>query len=366
MTALLFDYSLKSKQPSQAMNREQFAALLEKYQHGQCTEQEKQLVEHWFALLENENADDISESGLDDAEERMWAGMQQKASLPDFHERDGNSPFRSIYLRWAGMAASLLLIGWFFAGKVLDRNVPLTAYTWEEKRNDGNNVLPVMLEDSSVVELRPGSSLRYPSHFESGKREVVLKGNGFFSIRKNPKKPFYVHSGGVTTRVLGTSFHVSTAPGGQKTSVEVVTGLVSVYSEKTGEDAVDMLLSPNHTATFDRNSGKFSAGLSERPRLLNADISFQFHNTPLSQVAQHMRDAWGVALEAENSQILNCPLTADLSGQPLYTQLDIICAALGAKYKVRGSTIRISGPGCKTRGDHAFQTRKPNHSIMHT
>jgi ferric-dicitrate binding protein FerR (iron transport regulator) len=348
------------------MNREQFAALLEKYQDGRCTEQEKRLVEYWFALLENENAGEVSERDLEGAKERMWAGMQEKAYLPDLHERHSNSPFRAIYLRWAAMAASLLLIGWFFAGKVFDRHVPLTAYTWEEKRNDGSNVLPIMLEDSSVVELRPGSSLRYPSHFEGGKREVVLKGNGFFSIRKNPKKPFYVHSGGVTTRVLGTSFHVSTAPDGQQTKVEVVTGLVSVYSEKTGENAVDMLVSPNHTATFDRNSGKFSAGLADHPHMLNADISFRFHNAPLSLVTRHMRDAWGVDVNAENNQIMNCPLTADLSGQPLFTQLDIICAALGAKYKVRGSTIRISGPGCKTRGTHAFRTRKPIHSDMQT
>lgn len=348
------------------MNREQFAALLEKYQEGRCTEQEKQLVEHWFALLENENAGEVSENDLDGVAERMWVGMQESAYLPDLHERNGNSPFRSIYLRWAAMAASLLLIGWFFAGKILDRHVPLTAYTWEEKRNDGSNVMPVILEDSSVVELRPGSSLRYPSRFEEGKREVVLRGGGFFSIRKKPKKPFYVHSGGITTRVLGTSFHVSTAPDCGQTKVEVVTGLVSVYSERSSEEAVDMLVSPNHTATFDRNSGKFSAGLAERPRLLNANISFRFHNAPLADVAQHLRDAWGVSVEAENGQILNCPLTADLTGQPLFTQLDIICAALGAKYKVRGSTIRITGPGCKVRGTHAFRTRKPNHSNMQT
>ncbi|MBO9613286.1 MAG: FecR family protein [Dyadobacter sp.] len=346
------------------MNREQFAALLKKYQEGRCTEQEKQLVEHWFALLENENAGEFSEEDLNGVEERVWAGMQEKAHLPDLHDRDGKNPFRSVYVRWAGMAASLLLIGWFFAGKIFDRHVPLTAYTWEEKRNNGNTILPVMLEDSSVVELRPGSSLRYPSRFEGSKREVVLKGNGFFSIRKNPKKPFYVHSGGVTTRVLGTSFHVSTAANGGQTKVEVVTGLVSVYSERGNEEAVDMLVSPNHTATFDRKSGKFSAGLAERPRLLNAHVSFRFHNAPLAQVAQHMREAWGVDVEVENSQIMNCPLTADLSGQPLYTQLDIICAALGAKYKVRGSAIRIDGPGCKMRGTHAFRTRKP--SFMQT
>lgn len=348
------------------MNREQFAALLEKYQEGRCSEQEKQLVEHWFALLENENADDVSEDDLDGAGDRMWASMQEQASLPHLQDRERRSPFRSVYLRWAAMAASLVLIGWFFTGRRAYRNVPLTAYTWQEQRNDGETVLPVMLEDSSVVELRPGSSLRYPSRFSEEKREVVLKGDGFFSVRKNSKKPFYVHSGGVTTKVLGTSFRVNTGADGRQTKVEVVTGLVSVYSERNSKEEVDMLVSPNHTATFDRSSGRFSAGLSERPRLLNAGVSFRFRNAPLSQVAQHLRDAWGVDVHAETSQIMNCPLTADLSGQPLFVQMDIICAALSARYKVSGSTIRISGPGCQTRGTHVFQTRKPNHSDMHT
>ncbi|WP_353719148.1 FecR family protein [Dyadobacter sp. 676] len=346
------------------MNREQFAALLEKYRKGRCTEQEKQLVEHWFALLENENADQISDDSLDNVGQRIWAGMQEKACLPDLPTR--TSPFRSAYLRWAAIAAALVLVAFFFIGKRTNRHVPLVAYAWEEKRNDGGNVLPVTLEDGSVVELRPGSSLRYPARFEKGKREVILKGNGFFSIRRNRQKPFYVHSGEVTTKVLGTSFRVSTAAEGRQTTVEVVTGLVSVYSERSGEEAVDMLITPNHTATFDRTAGKFAAGLAEHPRLLDADISFRFRNAPLSQVMQHLRDAWGVDVQVENQPVLNCPLTADLSGQPLFTQLDIICAALGGSYKIRGPAIRISGPGCKPRGTQAFQTRKPNCQPMKT
>ncbi|GGM95518.1 hypothetical protein GCM10010967_31170 [Dyadobacter beijingensis] len=348
------------------MNREQFAALLEKYQEGRCTDEEKRLVEHWFALLENDHTAEVSDRDLQDAGARIWSGMQEKSYLPDLSEARNNNPFRSIYVRWTAIAASLLLAGWFFMEKMPDRSIPLAAYAWEEQRNDGTTVLPVLLEDSSTVELAPGSSLRYPTHFEHKKRTVILKGNAFFSIRKNPEKPFYVHSGEVTTKVLGTSFHVGTAPDGKQTKVEVVTGLVSVYAERKGDSGPDMLVSPNHTATFDRASGKLSPGLAGKPRLLNADVSFRFQNTPLSEVAERMREAWGVELGAENSQILNCPLTADLSGQPLFVQLDIICAALGARYKVLGPAIRISGPGCTVRTPQAFKTRKPIHSAMQT
>ncbi|MCF0074697.1 FecR domain-containing protein [Dyadobacter sp. CY261] len=347
------------------MNREEFAALLEKYQEGRCSDDEKRLVEHWFALLENDRAENISDADLQGIDARIWAGMQEKASLPDLDEVRKN-PFRSIYFRWSAIAASLLLIVWFLSGKVLDRGIPLATYSWDERRNDGTGILPVLLEDSSTVELSPGASVRFPTHFEQEKRVVMLKGNAFFSIRKNPKRPFYVHSGDVTTKVLGTSFHVGTAANGRQTTVEVVTGLVSVYAGQAGKKTADILISPNHTATFDRASGKLSAGLAGKPRILNTNVSFRFHNVPLSEVAQHIRDAWGVDIETENKQVLNCTLTADLSGQPLFVQLDIICAASGAKYQIRGSTIRISGPGCKLQGSQAFRIHKLNRSLMQT
>lgn len=348
------------------MNREQFAALLEKYQEGRCTDAEKQLVEHWFGLLENENASDTPDDATDAAAERIWAGMQEQTDLPDFQHAPRSNPFRSVYLRWGAIAASVLLMGWLVSRRLPGRDIPLAAYAWEEQRNDGTSVMPVLLEDSSTVELEPGSALRYPSNFEAGRRVVILKGNAFFSIRKNPKRPFLVHAGSVTTRVLGTSFHVGTAANGRQTTVEVVTGLVSVSAGSTDDARADLLVTPNHTATFDRTSGKLSPGIAEKPRLLNPSVSFRFQNSPLSEVAAHMREAWGVEFQTDNEQIRNCPLTADLSGQPLFVQMDIICAALGARYKVRGPAIRISGPGCRPRGTQAYQTRKPSHRNMQT
>jgi hypothetical protein len=49
----------------------------------------------------------------------------------------------------------------------------------------------------------------------------------------------------------------------------------------------------------------------------------------------------------ENEIMNNCILTADITKQPLYTKLDIICAAVGATYEVKGTTILINGKGCE-------------------
>ncbi|KAA0992168.1 FecR family protein [Dyadobacter aurulentus] len=345
------------------MSRERFAALIEKYQEGTCTDEEKKLVEYWFALLESEVGEKVSGKQLDDANDRMWSQLQQRAGL----EISGDTKVRYPVFKWLSIAASLIFACWFLAGKIY-KTEQLPVSGWIERRNDGTMPVLILLEDSSTVELSPGSKLRYPAHFEEQQRVVLLEGKGFFDIHKNPAKPFYVHSGKMVTRVLGTSFYVDNLKTAGKTKVEVVTGLVQVYTqaepqmEPQAKKAPNQLLRPNHTATFDPESRTFALGLAVEPKLLNAKVSFQFKNARLYEVSQQLTQAWGIRVEGANKQILNCPITANLSGQPLFTQLDIICAALNARYTIRGNTILISGPGCKS----SFSKKQLNRPPMQT
>jgi ferric-dicitrate binding protein FerR (iron transport regulator) len=64
------------------------------------------------------------------------------------------------------------------------------------------------LEDGSEVQLNPNSTISYPEHFGQKTRTVYLKGEAFFSIKRNPAKPFVVHTGELVTEVLGTSFTI--------------------------------------------------------------------------------------------------------------------------------------------------------------
>lgn len=341
------------------MGRDKFAALLIKYQEGKCTQQEKELVEYWFALTGTEPTPDITNAELDGMHTRIWAGMQDKVNTGAF-ETTQIVPLHRLILRWSSIAAALVLLTWFGFGdhlkNIFNGDNIVAGSSWVEKRNSGSMTMAVTLEDSSVVELSPNSVLSFPEHFENSRRVVVLKGKGFFKIRKNPNKPFYVHSGQTITRVLGTSFYVdSKSP---KTKVEVVTGLVSVVAatEKNAKPAEPVILRPNYQAIFDPASETFASGLVERPRLLDETISFQFRNEPLSTVAARMTSAWGIEVRAKNRQILHCPLTADLGGQPLFIQLDIICAALNARYRIENGVIVISGEGCR-----AMQAKSINH-----
>lgn len=97
----------------------------------------------------------------------------------------------------------------------------------------------VNLSDGTTVWLNAESSLRFPASFPAQKREVELRGEGYFEVAKNTNSPFRVKV--VTTRgdsafvdVTGTHFNVDAYGDEAKLKVTLAEGAVNLrYKEKT-------------------------------------------------------------------------------------------------------------------------------------
>jgi ferric-dicitrate binding protein FerR (iron transport regulator) len=91
----------------------------------------------------------------------------------------------------------------------------------------------LLLPDSTQVWLNAASSLEYPKQFDKEKREVFLSGEAWFDVKHADKQPFIIHTGKVSTRVLGTAFNIKAYPGRENITVSVSRGKVRVsYEEK--------------------------------------------------------------------------------------------------------------------------------------
>ncbi|MFA5849754.1 MAG: FecR domain-containing protein [Bacteroidales bacterium] len=66
----------------------------------------------------------------------------------------------------------------------------------------------LVLPDGTEVHLNSNSTLKYPSKFSEGKREVYLDGEAFFRVRHSESIPFLVITNKSITKVLGTEFNV--------------------------------------------------------------------------------------------------------------------------------------------------------------
>ncbi|ERJ59030.1 FecR family protein [Sphingobacterium paucimobilis] len=86
----------------------------------------------------------------------------------------------------------------------------------------------LVLNDGTKVFLNAESKLHYPLRFASTHRDVDLSGEALFEVAKNPNAPFSVNSNGMRTRVLGTTFNVSSYPEDRVQHITLVEGKVEV------------------------------------------------------------------------------------------------------------------------------------------
>ena len=88
----------------------------------------------------------------------------------------------------------------------------------------------VVLPDGSHVWLNAASAIRFPASFTNKERSVELLGEAWFDVQHADKVPFVIHSGNLTTMVMGTAFDIKAYPGEQSMTVAVQRGKVKVQS----------------------------------------------------------------------------------------------------------------------------------------
>lgn len=123
------------------------------------------------------------------------------------------------------------------------QNVPLMAIS----NNDNSTALVHTLEDGSVIYLAGSSSLKYPKHFSSSKRETHLNGTAFFDVSHAKERPFLINTPSAQVEVLGTAFTIKQ---GDRIpfQISVSRGRVRVKKNRTGEE---ILVESGKTLTMD-------------------------------------------------------------------------------------------------------------------
>jgi ferric-dicitrate binding protein FerR (iron transport regulator) len=202
------------------------------------------------------------------------------------------------------------------------------------------------LPDGSTVILNKLSKLDFNKSF-GGKavREVYLTGEAFFDISHNEEKPFIVHTGKISTTVLGTAFNVKAYPEQDNITVTVTRGKVSVSDEVK----VLGVLAPDEQIVFHKKnaSAKLLTVESEKAMgWIEKDIFFD--DVTMADAIQQLQQRFNVKITFKNQRIEGCRFTATfIKGEDLYEILDVICEFNQAKYTTGSSgEIEISGDGC--------------------
>lgn len=331
-------------------------ALLDKYLQGTCTEAERARVEAWYAGLEKDPNlhDPISDT---QKEELLKDAFLQIFDRLDLEEEV--IPARRFPWGWiTGIAASLMLVfGLLFTQTqpIVPSDEQAAVVTTEveigstiEFVNQEPRIVHHALPDGSTVWLRPEARITYPQKFAENTRTVTFAGEGFFDIHKDRSRPFFIHSGEMTVRVLGTSFNVKAASDQKLFKIDVVTGSVEVSAPDQKAKAQQLVLKPNQQALFETDTKRLFA--KAQPELVKNEIyqpsTFHFQDTPVSDVIQQLESRFAIQVRLSNPAIARCRLNADFENQPLPAILEMLCRSLESTYTIQDNTITIAGEPC--------------------
>lgn len=178
------------------------------------------------------------------------------------------------------------------------------------------------LPDGSEITLNKHSSLSYAGGYNDKKRTVALKGEAFFKIVPDKKKPFVVEANGVTVTVTGTSFNVRSVEG--KTEVIVESGSVQVSNGRQ-----TILLSPKEKVSLVHPD-------STMMKEVNTDGLYRYYRdktfvcdaTPLWKLVQVLNEAYDVNIVIESKAKAQLPISTTFHNEPLDNILHVIALTL--------------------------------------
>ena len=253
--------------------------------------------------------------------------------------------------RWraAAVVVPLVIAGMLLIGTRKERKPTASPYarmasfpSFTEKVNGAAKMMPLVLPDGSSVQLAAGSRITYANHFDSGNtRDVYLSGEAFFKVAANPRRPFRVITNEITTKVLGTSFSVRCFDKDTTISVSVSSGKVSVSG---------IIVAPNQRLVYQRSGQKFQKMLVDSPAFIvrkSLDNNMLCEEKPVEEVFDELSRYYGITVVYDSGLLSKCTVTADLSNEPFYRKLDLICTAIGAKYELLDGQVVIQSEGCQ-------------------
>jgi len=110
------------------------------------------------------------------------------------------------------------------------------------------------LPDGSKGWLNGGSYLEFPAEFRGKTREVTLKGEAYFEVKENLKRPFIVSGADFEVLVHGTTFNVLAYPGDNDVKVTLASGSVEVLCKRDEQVVQSGSLSPDQMFIYNRQS----------------------------------------------------------------------------------------------------------------
>jgi len=207
-----------------------------------------------------------------------------------------------------------------------------------QKSTDPGEKLQVILPDGTRVWLNSVSEISFPERFDASERVVLLSGEAFFEVEKDPLRPFRVVANETVTTALGTSFNIE-AKRSDKVKVSLFTGKVKVRASSGAEN---LFLTPGQELRFDKQLGDIRIdAFNLREVSAWRDGRILFKDAALPEVVELLEDWYGVKIHLHNAEGVDWQYSGEYKNQTLDNVLNSLAYIQKFKYTIREKNVEF-------------------------
>ncbi|MCO4293542.1 DUF4974 domain-containing protein [Solitalea sp. MAHUQ-68] len=233
-----------------------------------------------------------------------------------------------------GMLISVVALQPYFSKKTNESEIRIIA--------DNKSISQTILPDGSTVFLNANSELTYKLN-SSDKREVFLKGEGWFKVTKMPEKPFIVHAGQYKVAVHGTVFNVKAYPQNKEVITTLQEGSIEILPESDISAIKPTLMIPGQQFTFNKEK-KQSSLTTVQADLASVwkEAEVRFENKNFRDLLKILESKYNVQFEVNDPSLFKYHYDGSIRNENIIQVLNLIKETLPIKYQlVSGNVIMI-------------------------
>lgn len=315
--------------------KDQFSNLVAKVLAGEASDDEKKIMQqmlhesHDNALAYNQLKEywDANVTRTNNRDNQKFTDeLFVKAHIKKEITR---SKYRTLYLRVASVAALLFFASTCSLFYLYNRYTPEQLYTYSSQ----GSAIEYLLQDGTIVKLNKNSSITFQSDYGNKQRNVRLKGEAFFNVKKDSSKPFIVEAFGTKTEVLGTCFNVKT------NSENVITTLMEGSVRFKSSDCEE-ILKPGEEISYNTKTHIYKHYPTD-VQFNTAWVSgrFNYSNVTFAQLSEKLEHIYKLKIHIQDQKIANHVLSASfLYGEPLENIFGALKNELGFNYTIKDPT----------------------------
>lgn len=317
------------------------------YFNGILPPEQEASVQEWLSVHGRDKdvvaiLDTLFEGSLPDTAVEVdgaYSALSSKLHIRRTHRR---GTWRTVAISFAAAAlAALICLPTAYKSGSEAKYQEMSSIEWLQADVPYGQNRSLELSDGTVLDLRPGTKLIYPSSFTGGERKVFVEGEVYAKVTKNPDCPFVLSARDAEVRVFGTTFNFKAYDEQDDVEVMLFDGSVSfgINSDKLTK-SVKMV--PGQVAQYDRSTGRLEVSDCNKGvyQALCEDNDLYYYNLSMRDIARDLEKRFGADIIITNESLAESRIFAMFTNNESLDQiLSAICA--GRKIKVSRSDNTI-------------------------